>query len=282
MLPNVIIIGAMKSGTTSLHYYLNQHPAISMSDEKELDYFVAERNWNRGIGWYESNFTTRAHIHGESSPGYTQYPLYAGVAARMSSVVPHAKLIYIVRDPIERIVSHYLHAYADGTESRAFAEALSNLQGNEYVYTSRYFMQLEQYLAYYPKERILIITQENLLRRQRQTLQEAFAFLEVDPSFCSRRFEVIKHQSVEKRRKGRLGMLLSRVPGMGLIERLPSNLGGRNIREGARRLLFIPFSRKVERPVLDEGLRRRLMSVLSEDVNRLRMCTGKEFKEWSL
>jgi hypothetical protein len=56
-LPNLIIIGAMKGGTTSLHYYLNLHPQIWMSREKELYFFVSERNWNKGIEWYKSNFT---------------------------------------------------------------------------------------------------------------------------------------------------------------------------------------------------------------------------------
>jgi hypothetical protein len=68
MLPNLIIIGAMKCATTSLHYYLNLHPEILMSEEKQLDFFISELNWNKGIEWYESNFTDKAKIYGETSP----------------------------------------------------------------------------------------------------------------------------------------------------------------------------------------------------------------------
>jgi len=108
-LPNLIIIGAMKCATTSLHYYLNLHPQISMSEEKELDFFIHKNNWHKGIEWYKTNFTGNASVYGESSPNYTKYPFFNGVPERMHAVVPDAKLIYVVRDPIERIISHYIH-----------------------------------------------------------------------------------------------------------------------------------------------------------------------------
>ena len=80
MLPNLIIIGAAKAGTTSLPFYLGLHPHISMSKEKELDFFARERNWNKGIEWYESQFNANVQICGEASPCYTNYPILKGVA----------------------------------------------------------------------------------------------------------------------------------------------------------------------------------------------------------
>ena len=71
MLPNLIIIGAMKCGTSALHRYLGLHPEISMSDEKELNFFIEGMNWEKGLAWYESMFTGKAKVHGESSPDYT-------------------------------------------------------------------------------------------------------------------------------------------------------------------------------------------------------------------
>ena len=109
MLPNLIVIGAAKCGTTSLHAYLDEHPEIAMSREKELHFFVDRKNWGRGIEWYEAQFDASAPVRGESSPGYSAYPLYEGVAERMARVVPDAKLVYLVRDPVERVVSHYTH-----------------------------------------------------------------------------------------------------------------------------------------------------------------------------
>lgn len=126
-LPNLIIIGAMKSGTTSLHHYLNLHPEICMSRQKELNFFIEERNWSRGIQWYKSHFEAEAKIYGESSPNYTMYPIWKSVPERMFSVIPETKLIYIIRNPIEQIISHYVHKYAVGKENRSIEQALANL-----------------------------------------------------------------------------------------------------------------------------------------------------------
>jgi hypothetical protein len=162
VLPNLIIIGAQKCATTSLHYYLSIHPQICMSREKELNFFIFERNWHKEIKWYKSNFVKKAKISGESSPGYTSYPFFDGVPERMYSVVPKAKLIYIVRDPIDRIISHYIHQYSAGLENRKLSDALKGFDNNRYVCRSKYYTQLEQYLKYFERSRILIITQEDL------------------------------------------------------------------------------------------------------------------------
>jgi hypothetical protein len=69
VLPNLIIIGAPKCGTTSLHHYLSLHPQISMSREKELNFFIAERNWSKGIAWYAAQFAADNKVRGEASPG---------------------------------------------------------------------------------------------------------------------------------------------------------------------------------------------------------------------
>src|SRR6059058_6332030 len=73
-LPNLIVIGAQKCGTSGLHYYLSLHPEVSMSRPKELNFFIVERNWPRGTEWYAAHFEPRAIVRGESSPNYTAYP----------------------------------------------------------------------------------------------------------------------------------------------------------------------------------------------------------------
>ena len=276
-LPNLIVIGARKCGTTSLHYYLGLHPQISMSRKKELDFFIREGNWHRGIEWYRSNFAGEVRIYGESSPNYTDYPFFDGVPERMYSVVPEAELIYILRDPIDRIISDYVHQYAARRENRDIADVLSNLETNHYVCRSRYFMQLEQYLKYYPRSRILIITQEELLQRRRETLKEVFRFLNVDDSFHSLRFFIVKHRTRDKRRVNRTGYLLKQMHGMNALRRLSPD-----IHWHFERWLCFPFSQRIERPGLDERLRQALIDHLRDDVDRLREYTGRDFEDWCL
>ncbi len=276
-LPNLIIIGARKCATTSLHYYLGLHPQIAMSREKELHFFLLERNWPQGIGWYRSNFVGEAQIHGEASTSYTMFPQYRGVPERMYSVVPEAKLIYVVRDPLERIVSDYIHEYAREQERREISEALAGMECSPYVCRSRYYMQLERYLDFFSPRSILILTSEELYRHRQETMQEVFRFLGVDDTFFPRRFSRIKHPSSHKRRKTSIGCFLARTLVMDAVTRLPFGIRGK-----VETLLYFPFSRKIARPTLDENLREALIDYLADDINRLRAYTGQDFEEWCI
>ena len=114
-LPNLIIIGGLKCGTTSIHHYLGLHPEIHMSKPKELNFFVEELNWDLGLDWYRGRFDDRFAVRGESSPHYTNLPYFEGVPERIHEHIPDAKLIYMVRDPISRILSHWATPSAPAT-----------------------------------------------------------------------------------------------------------------------------------------------------------------------
>ena len=274
-LPNLIVIGAMKCATTSLHYYLGLHPEIFMSQEKELNFFLRQGNWHKGIEWYRSHFVGDAKIYGESSPNYANYPFSQGVQERIHRLVPEAKVIYVVRDPIERILSHYVHQYAVGREQRPLSEALADLGDNPYVCRSRYAMQVEPYLRSFPEAHVLIITQEDLYRQREETLKSVFRFLEVDDSFYCEEFSLIKHPSRGKRRR-RHGTAWFDSLSEHILERVPHTTG-----QNLGHLLSLSFSHKVERPQLDETLRQRLINFLEDDVNRFRQLTGYDVESWS-
>jgi hypothetical protein len=274
--PNLVVIGAMKCATTSLHYYLGLHPDIKMAAEKELHFFVAERNWPRGLAWYERQFAGREAVHGESSTTYARFPHYSGVAARMHALLPAAKLIYVVRDPVDRAVSQYVHEYAAGREDRPLAEALTAPSPNAYLDLSRYGLQIAQYLPYYPRERVLVLTAEDLGARRAEVLRRTFAFLGVGDTFDDPRFAAVKHVSAAKRRLSARGMRLSRLRAWSLLGRpLPPAL-----RRLAGRLLSHPFSSPVEAPAIPPDLRRRLQDALGADLERFHLLTGHPVDAW--
>jgi Sulfotransferase domain len=275
MLPNLIVIGAAKSGTTSLHYYLSLHPQIRMSLIKELDFFVRELNWDKGIKWYESNFKGEAKIFGESSPRYTFVPRYDGVPERMYGVVPEARLIYLLRDPVERIISHYTFLCNLDEEKRSFQDAVK--EDDRYLPASRYCMQLEHYLKYYNLSNILIITSEELYEHRLRTIQKIFRFLNVDDSFCTSRFSALKLITKQHRKKNKAGLLLESLNRLSMVNRIHLALG-----ETVGRYIYIPFSRKIPPPVSSEIERQQLIDELQDDVNRLRRLTGQSFEQWCL
>ena len=276
-LPNVIIIGAQKCGTSSLHYYLGLHPQIFMSAEKELNFFIEQLNWHRGLEWYRAQFSATAEVRGEASPNYTTYPHRKGVVERMHRIVPDAKLIYLVRDPVERIISHYRHNLAQHQQKKPL-EVLMQDPDNKYFANSRYALQLEQYLRYYPLSQILIVQQETLRALRRETLQRVFHFLGVDPDFFDPRMNWERHRTDRKMQKSPLGRRIEQIPPLRwLRRRIPSHM-----RWPLDRIIYGPFSRPPERPAVSAALRRFAAEQLAEDVQRLRALTGEAFAEWSV
>ena len=190
-LPNLLIIGARKAGTTSLHSYLSLHPQIFMSKEKELSFFDAKNRWQRGTEWYKTNFDSSFAINGESSPQYSRFPRTPGVPERIKQVLGTPKLIYMVRDPVERIVSDYVQIVDWRPSTGSFADVLADIENNseEYLQGSSYFLQITQYLKCFPRESLLVVLQERLRKERRKTLSEIFRFLGVDEHFWSDDFD---------------------------------------------------------------------------------------------
>ncbi|MCS7047744.1 MAG: sulfotransferase domain-containing protein [Verrucomicrobiae bacterium] len=276
MLPNLVVIGAQKCGTTSLHFYLKQHPQIFMSRIKELNFFCLNGNWSRGLAWYQAQFSTKKPVRGESSPHYTSFPSESAVASRMHEVIPQARLIYLVRDPIQRIVSHYVHWVALGREMRPFEEAVGR-PDCDYVYRSRYWWQLQQFLQWYPPEQILVVLSEDLKERRVETLQKIFRFLCVDDTFQSPRFSQERFRAGDQRKPTRLGSWMRRITG-----RLPESLLPPELHWRLTFLPYWPFSRPVPVPIVTETARERLRGWLADDVQALRKFLRRDLTEWAL
>ena len=279
MLPNLVIIGALKCGTTSLHYYLDQHPEIAMSRLKELHFFSGE-DWQERIEWYRDQFQPGTRIRGETTPHYTWYPHKRGVPQRMHSLIPDTQIIYLVRDPLERILSHYVQYIAQGGPRQSFAEYMKDYDdpANVLVSASLYATQIEKFLEFFPLSQILVVDQHDLKVKRQDALGEIFRFLGVDDAFYSPAFQRELNTRAEKYALTRVGdPLWNRVLGPA-VRRLPKPV---------QRPIMTPTIRMLSRkirvvPAFAPDLRRKVVTLLQPEVARLRQLTGREFATWSL
>ena len=199
-LPDFLVIGAQKAGTTALYAYLRWHPGIAGPSWKEVSFF--DRHWWRGEAWYRGQFPLRAgeRLVGEASPGYLFHPL---APERARSLVPEAKLVALLRDPVDRAYSQYQHEVALGREPLSFEDALAaedeRLVGEverliedprafsrawwDHTYTARgrYAEQLERWLDAFPSEQLLVVRTEDLGERPAETYGSILAFLGAEP-----------------------------------------------------------------------------------------------------
>lgn len=188
MLPDFVIVGAMKAGTSSLAYSLGLHPEIFVID-KEVHFFDKDQNYCNGLGWYESHFINAPQktVIGEKTPTYSYLPY---VASRMAKAIPNAKLIWIFRNPVDRTYSNYWHAVKSGIESLNFQEALDKEEKRllispwlGYRKRSIYIEQVRCYLDFFPMKNMLFLLFENLVACPEITLRSAFDFLGVNSAF---------------------------------------------------------------------------------------------------
>jgi hypothetical protein len=274
-LPTFLVIGAMKAGTTSLWSYLRAHPQVRMSDEKELDFFVAEKCFDRGLGWYEAQFEpvpAGTVAVGEASTNYTKHPLFDGVPARAAAALPHAKIVYVVRQPFERMRSHWFHARAAGWEHRSFARAITT--DPQYVDVSSYGSQLARWLEHFPRDQIAVHTSEQLRADRAATIARLLRFLGVDEIALPVDDEA--HRASEKPApRRRLATMLAAVPGASHVARVaPAAVR----REYGRRTTI-----SVERDaVLPGTLERELREHFAAEAKPLRSFLGGGFDCWGL
>lgn len=201
MLPNFLIIGAMKSGTTSLAKYLSSHPDVFISTPKEPGFFVEELNWEKGLNWYQGLFKDATHVKavGEASTHYTKRPHYNGVEERIMAVLDNPKFIYIMRDPVQRAISHYWHNVQFHNEHRPIEKAITS--DSEYVNFSRYTYQLERYLQYFSPESFLFISYEALKKTPEEVMFRCFRFLAVDAAHVPDNLSIVYNKTPEEIKK---------------------------------------------------------------------------------
>lgn len=208
ILPDFLVIGAQRAGTSSLYKYLGRHPCVAPSLRKEVQYLSARHG--RGVDWYRIHFPLAARrrlwegvlgrplLSFEATPDYLFHPL---TPRRAADLLPEARLIVLLRDPVDRAYSHYRHNVRLGFEDLSFEAALAaephrlagemerlmadptypakSLLRYSYFARGRYAEQLERWYEAYPPERLHVISSEDFYRRTPEVFREVLAFLEL-------------------------------------------------------------------------------------------------------
>jgi hypothetical protein len=199
--PDFVIIGTQRGGTTSLHAYLREHPDIETPAKKEI-HFLTDR-FERGAEWYIGQFPPAVPVGtlvGEATPYALFHPL---APRRLQQVAPHARLIVLLRNPVDRAYSHYLHERARGHESLTFEDAITaetdRMRGLEdqlasgelltsekhkrasYVERGRYARQLDRWISAFPRDQLCILRSEDLYADPAETTKQVTDFLGLPP-----------------------------------------------------------------------------------------------------
>lgn len=209
--PHFLIIGAQKSGTSSLYSALAQHPQIAAATRKEIHFF--DQHYSRGKTWYQQQLgeASEGQLNGEASPFYLAHPL---AAERIQQHNPTVRLIALLREPAARAYSHFQHQTRRGVETLSFADALAREDertqqhwqalaegacpvgspAQQFSYRQRgyYAEQLQRYLARFPREQLLVLPSEDFFVDPLASCQRCFAFLGIDPDFIAQDLAVRK------------------------------------------------------------------------------------------
>jgi hypothetical protein len=289
-LPNLIIPGAAKSGTTTIHHYLAQHPRVYLPHVKEPHFFSNDRVWERGVEYY-------VHTHFERSAGFAvraeatpHYLFYEKAAQRIAQVLPasHQRFVIVLRDPVARAYSLYWNMVHEGHETLSFEEALAHENGRagtreieqiggirwQYFESGRYANQLECWFRYFDRSRFLFVLSEDLQSDPLATMSRVFGFVGL-PALDS--LDTVAKNVAALPRSRALQHFLRRpnrarrVLGALVPERWKRNFAERILRANRRPFDYPPMHAETERT-----LRERFAA----DVEHLQSLIERDLSAW--
>lgn len=256
--PDFIIIGAMKSATSTLHEQLAMQPGFFMSTPKEPNFFSDDPVYSLGLDWYADLFgeAKTVDICGESSTHYTKLPDYPLTIQRMKAYLPSLKLIYVVRHPIDRLISHYIHQWSQNVIKTDINQAIDEF--DELINYSRYSMQIVPFIEAYGAENIHIVFSEAFRVRPQYELEKVAKFLGYDKPVIW--YDNLPEQNVSSQRIRRFKgyELIVNNPALAWIRRkvIPQRL-----RDAVKSNLTLK-----KRPQIDEQRMLKLTTIFNEDL----------------
>lgn len=276
--PNYIVIGAGKAGTSFLYEMFMQHPDVFWSTDKELNYFSLDHNYKKGWEWYCQHFEQagEAAAIGEGSPSYTG--IYKKTPERMARHIPKAKLIYTVRDPIERIVSGFMQfqhhcGYHKMNIPGDINIALRKIP--RLVEGSRYWQWLKAYRRYYSDKHIHVIFAEDMRGTPDAVLDGCLTYLGVQPERLQANVGKRVNPWQNLKRDRYLLQVVRNIPCFWDISRIvPGAL--------KKILSSVLRTHQKSRPQLTKETRSWLREELREDAHRLLEYCGKPRNFWNI
>ena len=272
--PDFVIIGAMKCATTTLHDQLGEQPGFFVCEPKEPYFFSNDPVWAKGMDWYESLFADagESDICGESSTHYTKLPTYPHTVDRMVEHIPNAKLIYVMRHPIDRLVSQYIHQWTEREITSPINEAIH--QHEELIAYSCYAKQLTPFFGHWTSDTILPIFFERVRQDSQRELESITTFLGYDrkPTWAERDSSNV---SAQRLRTSPLRDAIVDAPGLSHIRRF---LVPQSVRDRVKSQWQM-----TDRPELSEESLAYLTEVFDEDLRVLGEWLSMELtcENWS-
>jgi hypothetical protein len=278
-----LIIGAVKCGTTSLFNYLAEHPQIAASLKKETHFFSNSLYFARGFEYYQSLWDWNPTVHQialEATPNYTRMTdsslanTVENITKLQSTTNIDFKFIYIMRDPIERIESHYTHIEAWGQEptKKPFSQGIDN----EIIDVSKYAMQIDEYYKRFPHNNILLLNFEDLKTDTLNVVRKVCRFLDVDPNYEFQRLSSIYNDHKERK--------IITLPGWRLLRKteLMQSIV-RLVPSEARQAFSNIFGKKIESYVkLSPEQRDYVLRELKADLRKLNIEYGVDVSRWGI
>ena len=280
------IVGAPKAGTTSLYHYLSEHPQVEMSSQKEPDYFSDKAIHEQGMYYaknrvntldkYESLFVQKESVvYGEASVSYL---FYENVAEDIKKYNPNAKIIIMLRNPIERAFSHYLMDYRLGLISDSFENVLAkkskhknaHLFYQQYIEVSKYSKQIQRYLDFFEKDSILFIDYEDLKINVSKTVDQVYNFLHISTEFAA---DInTKHNTFTMPKNKVIRLIYSFV----FLRKILTFLFPTYLVKNIRVLLF----KSDKKPELLKETRSLLSIIFNDDIKKMEEVLAKNYSKW--
>lgn len=264
--PEFIIIGAMKCATSTLHAQFAKQRGVFMTTPKEPNFFSDDDVHGRGVGWYRGLFDAApgGAIRGESSTHYTKLPTHPCTVDRLLAYGASPRLIYVMRDPVDRLVSQYIHEWTEKRAGGSIDDAVEAVPG--LVDYGRYAMQLAPWIEAFGRERILLVFFERLRADPQGQLERVCGFIGAPDAPVWDHDIERDNASGRRLRKSPLRDAVVEAPGLSALRR---RFVPRAVRERAKRLWQMR-----ERPSLGAEAMARVRSIYDEDLARLGAWTG--------